>query len=89
MSCLSTRICNFVAYFQTIQSTRRKVVQYQPYQDDSAEYHDHGTHVVGTVLGRRSSDGIVTDEVGMIDGVARDAKVAFFDIGAGSSKYII
>ena len=41
------------------------------------------------MLGRRSSDGIVTDEVGMIDGVARDAKVAFFDIGAGSSKYII
>jgi len=25
----------------------------------------------------------------MVDGVARDAKVAFFDIGAGSSEYII
>lgn len=69
----------------TVQSTRRKVVQYQPHSDAGAEYHDHGTHVVGTVLGKRSSNGVDTDDVGMVDGVARDAKVAFFDIGAGSS----
>ena len=65
------------------------MVQYEPYQDAVALTHDHGTHCVGTVLGRKSSNGINTDEIGMADGVARDAKVAFFDIGLGSGKLCI
>ena len=55
-------------------------MQYQPHADDRSMYHDHGTHVVGTAVGRKSSNGINTDEIGMADGVARDAKVAFFDL---------
>jgi len=70
----------------TVQSTRRKVVQYQPYADSSDVSSGHGTHVTGTAVGKRSTDGGVEGEaLGFADGVAIDGKVAFFDIGAGSS----
>lgn len=50
----------------------------------------HGTHVSGTVAGRRSSDGAATDQLGIADGVARDAKIAFYDCNAGGgSKFIV
>ena len=45
----------------------------------------HGTHVCGTVAGRKSLDG-VTESDGFVDGVARDAQLAFFDIGIDDEK---
>ena len=68
----------------TIQPNRRKVVSYYPYADSQSTYHDHGTHVVGTLLGQRSVDGTVggTDSgTSNMNGVARGAKVAFYDVG--------
>ena len=43
----------------------------------------HGTHVVGTLLGRRSRDG-KTESEGIADGVARGAKVSFFDLASST-----
>jgi hypothetical protein len=68
----------------TIQSSRRKVIQYVPYQDDSDYSNGHGTHVVGSILGRRSNNG-VNESQGVADGTAMNAKVAFFDIGNGTA----
>ena len=64
--------------------TRRKVVQYVPYADNRAEFSSHGTHVAGTIIGRRAVDGR-TETEGIADGVAPEAKIAFFDIGDGES----
>lgn len=70
----------------TVQSSRRKVVQYvSSFADDGAQYHDHGTHVAGTVAGKKSIDGS-TESIGFADGVARDAKISFLDIGVGSGE---
>ena len=53
--------------------------------DTADETSGHGTHVVGTLVGRKSTDGTISGEVdGTGDGVARGAKVAFFDVGKGS-----
>lgn len=59
--------------------SRRKVVQYNSWKDGRDEKNGHGTHVVGTLLGRRAKDG-KTESQGVADGVARNAKVAFFDL---------
>ena len=59
----------------------RKVVQYVSYADDTDSTSGHGTHVACTIAGRRSDDG--QEEIsGAGDGIARAAKLAFFDIGA-------
>lgn len=51
--------------------------------DDKVDRYDrnlgHGTHVVGTLVGRRSIDGKVESK-GVADGIAYDAKVAFVDV---------
>lgn len=70
---------------KTTQPTRRKVVQYLPHADD-LEVDGHGTHVSGIIVGRKSPDGVSTNEIGIADGVARDAKLAFVDIAFGSSR---
>jgi len=57
-----------------VDKSRRKVVQYDPFVDDSDYKWGHGTHVCGTIIGQKSSDGI-NAEVGMADGVAKGAKV--------------
>ena len=73
-------------------SSKRKVIQYVPLSttykgqalfDDTDYDGGHGTHVVGSVLGRKSTDGS-TESTGMADGVAYDAKVAFYDISYGA-----
>ena len=59
---------------------KRKVVQYVPHANNLDSTGGHGTHVAGSVAGKREGvDGIA-------DGMAPKAKIAFFDIGfAGSS----
>ncbi|GMH68510.1 hypothetical protein TL16_g04950 [Triparma laevis f. inornata] len=61
----------------------RKVVQYVAYVDGTDDENGHGTHVVGSVLGHRSTTGSDTTSTAWNDenGMAKDAKVAFYDIG--------
>lgn len=56
-------------------AAHRKIVQYWDFVDDSDYQYGHGTHVSGTVLGKKS------DGTGIADGVAPEAKLAFCDIG--------
>ena len=72
----------------SVDTSRRKVVQYEPFVDDKDDPSGHGTHVVGTIVGHRAVDGR-TESDGMANGVAKDAKVAFFDCGAGGDSLSI
>lgn len=60
----------------------RKVVQYVARGDNKENAGGHGTHVAGTIAGRRAIDGR-TESDGEADGVAKAAQLAFFDIGDG------
>ena len=53
----------------------RKIVQYWDFVDDSDYQNGHGTHVSGTVVGKKA------DGSGIADGVAPESKLAFCDIG--------
>ena len=59
---------------------KRKVVQYVPFADSFDANRGHGTHVAGSVAGK----GEGTD--GIVDGMAPNAKIAFFDIGYSGSS---
>ena len=68
--------------------SRRKIVQYIPHWlagDNTDIENGHGTHVAATLVGRRAKDGY-NESTGMADGIAPAAKIAFFDMGNGSSK---
>jgi len=72
----------------SVDESQRKLIQYVPTRkDDNTDVYDgHGTHVAATVMGKKSIDGTSSGESeGMIDGVARDARLAFFDMGNGSN----
>ena len=69
----------------TVQLSRRKVVQYVSHVDSTDYTNGHGTHVVGSILANRSTDGTKAGEdIGNIGGMAPNAKVAMFDIGTSS-----
>ncbi|KAL7576651.1 hypothetical protein ACA910_005584 [Epithemia clementina (nom. ined.)] len=60
--------------------TRRKVVQYVDHVNSGESVNGHGTHVCGTIAGRKSEDGVTSTD-GFVDGVAKGARLCFFDIG--------
>lgn len=65
----------------TFDLKHRKIIQYVVAEggDASDEYSGHGTHTCGTALGSISGGDLWT--VGMYDGVAPNAKLAFVDCG--------
>jgi len=63
-----------------VDQSRRKIVQYTPYASGGDWKYGHGTHVCGTIVGHKAVDG-VAESHGFADGTAKNAKVAFFDIG--------
>ena len=60
-------------------SSQRKVVQYVTSTDNTDVRNGHGTHVCGTVAGYR--EGSPIGGTNNFNGVAPEAKIAFFDIG--------
>lgn len=66
-----------------VEALRRKVIQYVGAADSSDYEGGHGTHVAGTLLGSSKSD------FRNMDGVAPDAKLAFFDIGKGDKSLTV
>lgn len=64
--------------------TRRKIVKYDnTFADDWDQPYGHGTHVSGIIAGHKFDGN--SEVPGYADGVARDAKIAFFDMRKGSS----
>merc|ERR1711939_615104 len=60
--------------------SKRKVVQYVAYADGS-DTDGHGTHVCGTIAGKNNT--------GPYNGVAPEAKPAFYDVHYGSDQYLL
>lgn len=56
------------------------LTQYRSYVDSADYEYGHGTHVCGTIAGKR------IDGPGMADGVAPGAKIAFMDIGDSAGQ---
>jgi hypothetical protein len=63
----------------------RKIVQYVAYADSKDSGNGHGTHVAGSIVGQKASDGR-QESSGKGDGVAKGAKLSVFDIQNGTSQ---
>lgn len=72
---------NVSAPYDVINHTHRKVVTYIAYADSIDDEDGHGTHVSSTVAGKSN---IRYGDFIKYDGNAREAKIAFFDIGRTS-----
>ena len=68
----------------TIESNRRKVVQYNynVYTDKVDDQGGHGTHVAGSIVGSCPSNP-------KMNGMAPGSKVSFFDIGETGSSFLM
>ena len=63
-------------------------VQYYNWVDSLDEEGGHGTHVCGSIVGHKSTTSTKGGEsTGYADGVAKNAKVAFFDLGLGHNLF--
>ena len=81
-------------FWPATSSSHRKLVSYMPHGDGADDFGGHGTHVVGSILGRmaagRPGDASVAaaaaaaasggDWAGDYGGMAPEARVAFFDL---------
>ena len=85
----TTTYTNYYLDTQYTDSSKRKVVQYNAFHrasqpngapDDRDDDGGHGTHVVGSIVGSKTNNGN-SDTPGYADGVAKEAKVAFYDVG--------
>ena len=74
---------NYYLDQQHTASSKRKVIQYNAFHNDARDDDGgHGTHVVGSIVGHKSPSGSSGGESdGYASGIAKDAKVAFFDLG--------
>ena len=71
-------------------TTHRKIAMYAAYVDNSDYLNGHGTHVCGSVLGHKSSSGTKSGEsTGFADGQAKNARIAFFDIGSSTESLTV
>lgn len=61
--------------YNTIDTSQRKVIQYEAYKDSTDDSSSHGTHCAGSVLGLSSDAGSTAD----YNGMAAQAKLSFFD----------
>eukprot|EP00957_Ditylum_brightwellii_P046282 3511696-Ditylum_brightwellii.AAC.1 len=65
--------------------SRRKIVNYDnTFADNYDEKNGHGTHVAGTIAGKKSTNG-KDEEDGEADGIAPNAKISFFDMAKQDS----
>eukprot|EP00567_Pseudictyota_dubia_P018032 CAMPEP_0197434832 /NCGR_PEP_ID=MMETSP1175-20131217/2507_1 /TAXON_ID=1003142 /ORGANISM="Triceratium dubium, Strain CCMP147" /LENGTH=1062 /DNA_ID=CAMNT_0042963687 /DNA_START=391 /DNA_END=3579 /DNA_ORIENTATION=+ len=74
--------------YDVLDESRRKIAEYIPFVNEDDYTFGHGTHVAGTIVGQRATDGI-TESKGSADGVAKGAKVAFMDIGTDNGGLIL
>jgi hypothetical protein len=61
--------------------THRKVIQYVWLGDTTDNTFGHGTHTSGSLAGQAQTDSTSALEHAQFNGMASDAKIAFFDIG--------
>jgi len=66
-----------------IRKNHRKIIQYIVAGGDDKPTGSHGSHVTGTIAGKKSYDGIKPSANTKGNGVAPDAKISFMDIGRG------
>eukprot|EP00761_Pharyngomonas_kirbyi_P011439 gb/GECH01011464.1/.p1 GENE.gb/GECH01011464.1/~~gb/GECH01011464.1/.p1 ORF type:complete len:1288 (+),score=256.97 gb/GECH01011464.1/:1-3864(+) len=66
--------------YNTTNFNHRKVVSYVTYADGYDEEDGHGTHVSGSVAGQTSGS------LGNYNGMAEEAKIAFFDVGVAGEN---
>jgi len=68
--------------------SKRKIVQYIPVADGGDTTRGHGTHVAGSAVGRRATQG-TQESTGIADGMARAAKLSVVDIGTSRGSLSI
>jgi subtilisin family serine protease len=83
---------------QQIDRTHRKIIGYELFSmdsdgekvtaDEGDEPSGHGTHVAGTIAGSIPTEHQNSETLGKFNGVAKDAKIYFTDIGQSSGDLI-
>ena len=65
--------------YDVVNTANRKVIYYNTYQDGTDDVGGHGTHVAGSVAGNSTK---TYGDFVKYNGMAYNAKIAFFDIEA-------